>query len=345
MPAGLGRWIIEPRMSEISTPKSATGLVYGALLVLSFGVVVGMAVGSYPLQPFDSAARAVLFELRVPRVLAALLVGASLGLGGAAMQGWFRNPLVEPGLLGVSAGAALMAAIALLLLPQALQDRLPALTFGGIAVAAFLGAFGVVLILAALRHRLQDTTQLLLIGIAINAATAAAIGVLSALAPVDRLRSFVLWGLASFDRLAAEQLLPLLLASAWMAWRLLPIGTTLDALALGPRAAEHLGVDTRRAEQRLLFALAIGVGAATAVAGPLVFVGLLAPHLARLWGVERHGQLLPISALLGALLTVWADIAGRLVLAPRELPAGVFTQLAGALLFLLLLRRSAVVSR
>ncbi len=295
------------------------------------GVVAGILLGPYPLLPFDATAAQVLWQLRVPRVVAALIVGAVLGVGGAVLQGWFRNPLVEPGLLGVSAGAGLAAALVLLLLPAA----------GGwvLTACAFAGAFAIVWLLARLRDALAGDNGLVLAGVAINALAAASIGLLASFAPAERLKAFSIWGLASFDAVEPLTLLPLAVAASWMLARLLPLGTALDALSLGTAAAGHLGYDVRSLERRLLLALALGVGAATAAVGPLAFIGLLAPHLLRGAGVHGHRQLLPLAALLGAALTVWAEVGGRVLLSPRELPAGVLTQLAGGLLFLQLLWR------
>lgn len=321
-----------PSAAAARTPAaSPRALLPGLLLLVAAGVAAGMVLGPYPLWPFDDAAAQVLWQLRAPRVLAALVVGAVLGLGGALLQGWFRNALVEPGLLGVSAGAALAAALVLLLAPAAGPWMLTG--------CAFAGAFATVWLLARMRDLLARDNGLVLAGIAINALVAASIGVLSSFAPAERLKSFSIWGLASFDAIEPLSLLPLAAAGGWMLVRVLPLGTALDALSLGSTAAGHLGFDVPALERRLLLALALGVGAATAAVGPLAFVGLLAPHLLRGLGVHGHARLLPLAALLGAGLTVWAELGARVLLAPRELPAGVLTQLAGALLFAQLLWR------
>lgn len=306
-------------------------LAFCLVAALLAGVVAGVALGPYPLLPFDDVAAGVLWQLRVPRVLAAAIVGAVLGVGGAVLQGWFRNALVEPGLLGVSAGAGLAAALVLLLVPAA-----DAWVLTG---SAFAGALATVGLLARLRDALASDNGLVLAGIAINALVAACVGVLASFAPAERLKSFSMWGLASFDAVEPLTLLPLTLAAGWMLARLLPLGTALDALSLGGAAAGHLGYDVPALERRMLLALALGVGAATAAVGPLAFVGLLAPHLLRGAGVRGHRRLLPLAAVLGAALTVWAELGGRMLLAPREVPAGVLTQLAGALLFVQLLVR------
>ena len=313
------------------------GLAFAVVAALLAGVLAGVALGPYPLFPFDAGAAQVLWQLRLPRVLAAVVVGAVLGVGGAVLQGWFRNPLVEPGLLGVSAGAAFAAALVLLLAPAAGTWWLTG--------SAFAGAFATVWLLARLRDALASDNGLVLAGIAINALVAASIGVLASFAPAERLKSFSIWGLASFDAIEPLTLLPLALAGGVMLARLLPLGTALDALSLGGTAAGHLGYDVPALERRLLFGLALGVGAATAAVGPLAFVGLLAPHLLRGAGVHGHRRLLPLAAVLGAALTVWAELGGRMLLAPRELPAGVLTQLAGALLFLQLLWRGTRAGR
>lgn len=276
-----------------------------------------------------------LLELRLPRVLLALLIGAALAQCGAVTQALFRNPLAEPGLLGVSAGAALAAA--LMLTVFAGSAGAPAL----LPVAAFAGAAVVTAaVLALVRDdRGTDLTALLLAGAAINAFVSAGVGLIATLADDGALRSFTLWMFGNLGRADWHEIAiagPLLLAVVlWLPME----APALDALLLGETEAAHLGFAVERRKRRLLLLVVLATACAVALAGLIGFVGLIVPHAIRLLVGPGHRLLLPASALLGAALLTATDAVARAAHPPLELPVGVLTALLGAPCFLALLIR------
>ena len=283
---------------------------------------------------------AVLLSIRLPRVLLGVLVGSGLAVSGALMQGLFRNPLADPSLVGVSSGAALGAAVAIVL---ASSVGVTALALGPalVAVAAFLGGLvtTVVVYRIATRGGRTSVATMLLAGIAINALCGAGVGVLVLFADDGQLRDLTFWTLGSLGgatwgtlAIVAPLVLSVVLAAPVLA-------RPLNALLLGEAEAGHLGVQTERVKGLVVGGAALAVGAATAAAGLVGFVGLVAPHLVRLGLGPDHRALLPASALAGALLVVAADLAARTALAPAEVPIGIVTALVGAPFFLWLLLR------
>jgi iron complex transport system permease protein len=282
--------------------------------------------------------RTVLLQVRAPRVVLGLLIGAGLAMAGAAMQGLFRNPLADPGLIGVSSGAALAAVAAIVFgAPAALA--LPATVV--VATAAFCGGWIAtlgVLRLAAVEGRVRMAT-LLLAGLALNAIAGAGIALLTSLADDQALRALTFWLFGSLSRSGWSELIllaPLILVSLlWLSRE----ARALNALLLGEAEAGHLGVAVDRLKRRITLLVVMITASAVALAGLIGFIGLLVPHLIRLiWGPD-HRLLLPASALLGAALLVAADTAARSVVAPAELPIGVLTAVIGGPFFLYLLAR------
>jgi iron complex transport system permease protein len=284
------------------------------------------------LSPHDSLAKLILLDVRLPRLVLGLLVGAILGLSGAVLQGVLRNPLAEPGLLGVSSGASLGAVIAIYYGIGALTPLAPPL-FG---LAGGLVTAGAALVLA----RGGGTLALILAGAAVSALAATGVSLALNLAPSPyaayEIMTWLMGSLAdrSWDhvRLAG----PFIVAGAVL------LGLTarsLDALALGEDQAESLGVNVGATRLLALFGTALGVGAATAVCGAIGFVGLIAPHLTRPFVGHRPGGALLPSALAGAVIVTAADIATRFVRAGADLKLGVFVSLIGAPFFLWLVLR------
>lgn len=279
---------------------------------------------------------AVLLAIRLPRLVLAGIVGASLGMAGAVMQGIFRNPLAEPGLVGVSSGAGLAAAVVIVL-------GLPAQGLGAAALPlfAFLGAALATWVVVGL-GRQDGRTQvatMLLAGIAINAIAGAGTGLLVAVSDDAQLRSLTFWMLGSLGGATWPMLAvvaPLTLTPALVA---LALARPLDVLSLGERAAGSLGIEVERLKQLSVLLVALSVGASVAVTGVIAFVGLVVPHLVRLAVGPGHRLVLPGSLLLGACLLVLADLVSRTVVAPAELPVGVVTTLVGGPFFLGLLLR------
>jgi heme transport system permease protein len=283
----------------------------------------------------SQANEAVLWNIRFPRVVLGVLVGACLGCAGAAMQGVFGNPLAEPGVIGVSSGAALGAVGAIVLGVS---------TFGSWTVTAFAFAGGLIttfgVYLLSRSNGRTEVVTLVLTGIAINALAGAAIGLFTFVADDAELRSITFWNLGSVGG-ASWQVIGALAPFAIVGLLILPrYARALDIMALGERGARHLGVDTERVRLAVVTLSAVLVGAAVAAAGVITFVGLVVPHIIRLIAGPRHRLLLPASAVLGALVTVGGDLAARTIAVPKEVPLGVLTALIGAPFFLWLLRRT-----
>ncbi|MBD2838711.1 iron ABC transporter permease [Pseudomonas sp. JM0905a] len=285
-------------------------------------------------------AELILGQIRVPRTLLGLAVGAVLALSGVAMQGLFRNPLADPGLVGVSSGAALGGAAAIVGgtalggLPDAFAPYL-------LSVCAFAGGLGVTLLVYRLGRRDGQTSvaTMLLAGIALTALAGAVIGLFTYLADDATLRSLTFWNMGSLNGASYSRLWPLLIVTLFVVFWLPRRAKALNALLLGESEARHLGFDVERLKRELVFCTALGVGAAVAAAGLIGFIGLVVPHLVRLVAGPDHRVLLPASALAGASLMLLADLVARLVLAPAELPIGIVTALIGAPFFLYLLVR------
>ncbi len=321
-------------------------LIVGCAVLALLAAIGSLGVGAADVSPLrlwaiiagggDPLARTVLLDLRLPRVILGLLVGASLGSCGAAVQALFRNPLAEPGLIGISAGAALGAAIVFTLLPAASNDvwLLPLAAFAGAGLCAFAIAR-----LAASEGYTRVST-LLLAGLALNAIAGAAVALLATLASNAALRNLSLWLFGSLNRTGWHALWIvspfLLLPCLWLPFR----AKALDALLLGEEEAGHLGVPVERLKREVLLVVVLGTGAAVAVSGMIGFIGLLIPHLVRMLSGPRHAAVLPASALLGAALLVIADTAARAAFTPTELPVGVLTALIGGPGFLILLLRT-----
>lgn len=286
-----------------------------------------------------SADRRVLFEVRAPRLALGLLCGASLGAGGALIQGLLRNPLADPGLIGTSSGAAFGAALAIVAGP-AWWPGLPArLGDWPLLLAAFgcgLAATGMVSAISRVDGQAR-LTVLLLAGIAVNALTAAGIGWLSAVATDAQLRALNFWLLGSLGaaRWDAVGLIALLVLPALAL--MLSLGRDLNVMALGEPQARLLGVAVERTKRLAVLSVALAVGATTALTGGVGFIGLVAPHLVRLTAGPDHRLLLPASAVLGGALVIAADTVARTAWAPAELPLGVLTACIGVPVFLSLL--------
>lgn len=289
-----------------------------------------------------SAGSHVLFNLRLPRLLLSVLVGASLGLSGALTQSLFRNPLAEPGLLGVSAGAACAAALTIVMLGDLAAVIHSLARVWLLPLAAFTGALVVCFSLESMARWIApgSVAALLLTGIAMNALAGAVIGLCTYLADDEQLRSLTFWTLGS---LAGAQwvwvgLFAVVLAAGYCSLRRLM--QTLNALALGEAAARYSGVDVHRVRKKIIVWVALLAGMAVAFCGMISFVGLIAPHLVRLWVGPDQRQVLPLAMLLGGLLLLVADTFARTVAVPAEIPVGIFTALAGGPFFFLLLRKA-----
>lgn len=284
----------------------------------------------------DEVLRHIWLTIRLPRVLLALLVGSALALSGCVMQGLFRNPLADPGLLGISSGAALAVAFWLVLpisVPVLVVLYAPML-------AAFIGSLTVMAVIFVLSKAGDGSlSRLLLVGIAINALCGALVGMLSWISNDAQLRQLSLWGMGSLGQaewptllVSATLIIPSSLVVWWMA-------TRLNLLQLGDEEAHYLGVNVRVLQRVLLLCSAVLVAASVAISGVIGFIGLVVPHLMRMWLGPDHRGLIPGSLLAGAILLLIADTLARTVAAPAEMPVGLLTSLLGAPWFLWLIFR------
>lgn len=298
--------------------------------------------------PVELRDQAVVLGIRLPRVLQGAMVGAGLALAGTLMQGLFRNPLADPGLIGVSSGAALMAAAAIVLgAPVMAWLALPktAMPFV-LPVAAFAGGLLATLLIHQLARRDGETeiATMLLAGVAVGAIAAAGIGYLSFLSDDRQLRDLTFWTLGSLGGASWRSVpaLAVFLVPAALAAPLL--ANTLNALILGEREAGHLGIDVERRKKLIIAVSALAVGASVASSGIIGFVGLVVPHLVRLLAGADHRIVLPGSALLGAALMLVCDLVARVIVAPAELPIGVVMSALGGPFFLWMLRQRRALS-
>ncbi|HYD98920.1 MAG TPA: iron ABC transporter permease [Alphaproteobacteria bacterium] len=316
------------------------GLLAAVLLLAALSLATGpsaVAVGPALADWWagrDTTAAVILAEIRLPRVLLGAAVGASLGLSGAALQGWLRNPLAEPAVLGIS-GCAAFGAVAAFYSGLALTLPL-ALPLGGIA-----GALAAVALLLALAGRDASVLTLVLAGMALNTLAGALVSLALSLSPNPfALTEIVFWLLGSLANRSLDHV-ALALPPMLVGWPLLlACGRSLDALTLGEEAAQSMGVSPGRLRLAIVAGCALTVGAAVAVAGAVGFVGLVVPHLLRPLVGHSPGRLLPASALAGAALVLAADIAVRVLSPVQELKLGVVTSLIGAPFFFALVLRA-----
>lgn len=341
---------------RLALPLLALLLIVVVLLAVGIGAVsihpeqvltiLLKQLGIQTAIPFEARQESVLMVIRLPRVVMGVLIGATLAVSGASIQGLFRNPLADPGLIGISSGAALTAALMIVFGTTALSSITALLGSLALPLAAFVGGVAATLLiyrLATLGGRTSVTTMLLA-GIAINALCGAAIGMMTYVATDDQLRDITFWSLGSLGRAnwnIVAALVPLTLLT------LLPLpflARSLNAMLLGEAEAGHLGVNVERVKLAVIILVALGVGAGVAAAGIIGFLGLVVPHLIRLAFGPDHRLLLPASALLGASLLVVADLLARTVAVPAEVPIGIVTALVGGPFFLWLLLRDRRIS-
>lgn len=285
---------------------------------------------------------AVLWDIRLPRVVLGALVGATLAVAGATLQGLFRNPLADPALIGVSSGAALAAVAVIVLGATVLQGLNELLGVFTLPLAAFGGGLLTTLLVYRLANVGGRTSvaTMLLAGIAINALVGACTGMLTYIADDQQLRSLTFWSMgslggANWSQVAAVA--PIMILALVV---LTLQARALDALLLGEAEAGHLGFDAERIKRQCVVWVALAVGMAVAMSGIIGFLGLVVPHLLRLALGPNHRYVLPGSLLLGATLLITADLAARVSVAPAELPIGMLTAVLGGPFFLWLLWRS-----
>ncbi|WP_240452726.1 FecCD family ABC transporter permease [Sphingobacterium sp. xlx-130] len=281
----------------------------------------------------------VLFIIRMPRVLLGLLVGAALGVSGAAIQGIFRNPLAEPGLIGISSGASLFAVMIIAMETLVFHSLAKWLGYYLLAFGAFFGAglTAFVVYQIARKEGKTNVTTMLLAGIAINAFAGALTGLMTYMATEQQLRTITFWMLGSLGGATWDNVMAILPFIAIPLIVLPFYGKALNAFALGELQADLLGMRTDRVKLWVIVLSTLAVGASVAVSGIIGFVGLLVPHIIRLMGGSDHKYVLTGSMLLGAVVLTLADVLSRVLIAPIELPIGVITALLGTPVFLYIL--------
>ncbi len=344
--------ILVRRVPGIATTMAAIGLIVVAVFALGIG-----AVGIHPLhvidalghflgipgagQSVDDVHSAILVSVRLPRVILGILAGAVLGMTGVLMQAFFRNPLADPALIGVSSGGALGAVAMIVLGASFFSGLSDQVSVFALPVAAFIGSlFATTTVFILARHEGRvNVSTMLLCGIAVNAIAGAGIGLMSFIADDAQLRDLTFWSLGSLGAASwwqVQAVTPAFLAIVLSAPILM---AALNALLLGDSEAQNLGYRVEYIKLVILLLTCVGAGAVVATCGVIGFIGLIGPHLARLIVGPDHRFALPLSGLLGAILLTLADIIARTSVAPSELPIGVLTALIGGPVFLWLLRQ------
>ncbi len=334
--AGVVLGLLMALLAVVSLGSGAVKIAPARVLEVIGGWMTGDA------QVMASREALVIVSIRVPRLILGALIGAALAVSGALMQGLFRNPLADPGLVGVSSGAALAAAFTIVLGDRIFGTVSAQLPFILLPFGAFFGGLASTLILYAIatRHGRTSVAIMLLAGVALGAFAGSLTGMLSYISDDRQLRDLTFWALGSLSgaswtkvMVIAPLVLPVLLAVPMLA-------RGLNALLMGEAEAFHLGIPVQRLKSIAIVMVAVAVGASVAAAGVIGFVGIVVPHLLRLMFGPDHRMLLPFSALAGATLLTGADLLARTMVAPAELPIGILTAAIGAPFFLwLLLRR------
>lgn len=341
--------IYKPSFRELKVKWCLIALV----ISLSVSLVISVGIGPMQISLKDSilvlvsstglietqtpiAMANIIESIRLPRSVLGMLVGAVLAVCGAAMQGLFRNPLADPGLIGVTGGASLAAVMLIVLGGTTFSFMFEVFGTYALMIAAFGGAFLTTMLVSKVATTKFGTsiTSMLLAGIAIGIVTGAAVGLLTYMADDGQLRTLTFWAMGSLGGatwntvLAAGSLIVIPLV-------FLPMqAKQLNALLLGESEARHLGIEVEKVKRNIILLTAIGVGAAVAVSGMIGFVGLIVPHIVRLTLGPDHKYLLIASAFLGALFLLIADMISRTIIAPAELPIGLITTIIGGPFFI-----------
>lgn len=342
------RWTVRAGRRSAGAPVLAiridlrlAGMLAASAVATLVAVTVGMTVGDFPISPTEVLATLVgkgspqheliVLQLRLPRVLVAVLVGAAFAVSGAILQSLARNALVAPDVIGINAGAALLAVGVIVLgLPAAL-----------VAPGAFCGALGAALLLYALAYRGGvSTNRLVLVGIAVNAGLTAGISYLLTRGEIEEVQRANVWLIGSINTTDWADVRLLAVALAVLVPAGLALGRRLEALQLGDDLARALGAPVERTRLALVLIAVCLAALSVSVAGPIAFVAFVAPHLARRLAGTSGAGALPAAAAIGALLMLISDIVAQRLLAPTSLPVGIVTAVLGAPYFLYLLRRA-----
>ena len=336
--------------------RKSTGLLVGLGIILPLTMIFSVGTGPVSIPAGDiislllerpgfihsdvpESTRLIVESIRLPRTLLGVLVGSSLAIGGAAMQGLFRNPLADPSIIGVASGAALGAAIAIVLGGVLLSDFPALIQNYSVSLLAFIGSCLTTLVVYKMGTTSNGTSvaTMLLAGVAITALAGAGLGVLTYISDDATLRNLTFWQMGSIAGATWNSVMICLSLLAPVVLLLCRYGSVLNAMLLGESEARHLGIDVQNAKLILILLTALVVGVSVSVAGVIGFVGLVVPHLIRLMVGPDHKVLLPASAMLGGILLLLADMVARVIVSPAELPIGIVTALMGAPFFISLL--------
>lgn len=318
-------------------------LLWGLFAILIVLIIISANSGALKLSISNLAKMSfkdplwnIWFNIRLPRIILAVIVGMALACSGAVMQGLFRNPLADSGLLGISSGASLMVGLSILF-PAVFP---PIMMLYGKMIAAFIGSLFICLLIYIYSLNEQcNLAKMILLGVAINAIIGAIMGCISYISDEVQLRQISLWSMGHLGKGSWELVLvamSLILPSLFCVFKL---AHQLNILQLGDEDAHYLGINVQRIKRYLLLLSSILIGTAVAVSGIIAFVGLVIPHMIRLSIGANHNWLLPGSALGGACLLLLADTLARTLIAPTEIPVGLFTSLLGGPYFLWLILR------
>ena len=314
------------------------------LISLIVSALLAVTIGSFKISVFDlllgkldELGSTILYTIRMPRVMLAAFVGASLAISGACLQGLFRNPLADPGLIGVSAGAALGAAFAIVF-----SSRFISLNFLGpylIPFSAIIGSASVIIILFVITKGFgyDGVTYMLLAGIAVNAIAGVGIGVLTYISDDSELRSLTFWTMGSFGGVTWPLIMPAIVVILSSIVWIIGLSRKLDLIQLGDVEASRLGVNIKKVRFGVIISSAVVVGISVALSGMIGFVGLVVPHLVRILGGVNHLYVLIGSAIFGSILMVISDMMCRVIISPAELPVGLITSGLGSPFFLWLI--------
>jgi len=323
-----------------------------ALILL---VLVSMFVGAYRFEhgiietlksllfggQIADSDKFVLLQLRLPRIAMALLIGSALAVSGTCLQGMFKNPLASPDLIGITSGAMLFAATTIVLGEHFIHLFPDALTYSFLSIMAFLGAMLTMSFVYKMSSSQGKTNVviLLLSGVAITALSGAVTGLLTYLSTDEQLRNLTFWTLGSLSGANWIKNLILFVVVAVSFYFLMPKGKSLNAMMLGEKDAEHIGVPVEKTKKQIVVLSALMVGTSVAFAGNIGFVGLIVPYILRLLFQSNYVIILPLSALLGAFILLFADTLSRSIVQPSELPIGILTAIMGAPVFIAILMK------
>ena len=297
-----------------------------------------MFIGPMSISMTDWQTSQIIWDIRVPRGLLAITVGASLGLAGAITQALFRNPLADPSLLGVSSGAALAVALVILISPSWMQNELV-----GVPLAAFCGALLSCYLLMSLSKQMcfSSVANLLLCGIALNALSAALIGLCIYLASDSQLRTFTFWTLGSVASANSQFVILMLLFLISVISFIYPLRGSINALSLGEDVAQHVGINVKTLKIKMVTCVALLCGVSVAFCGMIGFISLVVPQIVRLVFGSDQKNVLIFSMFFGGFFLLVADTLARTIALPAEMPVGIFTSLIGAPYFLYLLKKKS----